>query len=364
MKKYAKLSFLFIAVILLSGCGANKTGFFSEPYVKNTELISGKIYSIVEAESNPKILYMSADIKEYGGKGVFKSVDEGKTWKLILSSKTGAALTIEPTNPDIVYFAEEGWSNAFIYKTTDGGSEWKKVKELCYVSHMFFKESVIHAVYHDKWNPYLSITHSTDHGINWATIKSDIKVFWVNSFVIDKSGNYYTSIFYPSRKPVVDKEKSEDGKKPVFQIIHENMVYRSTDNSASWEKIKSIKKGNYDKLLLHKSIRNDNILYTTGPDGFEISKNDGNTWKNISSEPIQSSALTSKDNIYAITGNSLLFSSNKGKDWKELYDADIKKTGEFQNLYLAEQSNIIFISTKTGSVKVELGKQKGLRLGF
>ena len=68
------------------------------------------------------------------GNGVWKTTDDGKTWKnmgLKTSQHIGKIL-IDPRNSNVVYVAAEGsaWGpggDRGIYKTTDGGKTWKRV---------------------------------------------------------------------------------------------------------------------------------------------------------------------------------------------------------------------------------------------
>ncbi len=67
------------------------------------------------------------------GDGIYKSVDAGKTWKnmgLKLSEHI-SKIIVHPTNSDIVWVAAQGplWSKGGergLYKTVDGGKTWKK----------------------------------------------------------------------------------------------------------------------------------------------------------------------------------------------------------------------------------------------
>lgn len=68
------------------------------------------------------------------GDGVYKSVDGGKTWKNMGLKETYqiGKVIVHPKNPDIVYVGALGrcyGANAErgVFKTTDGGSTWKKV---------------------------------------------------------------------------------------------------------------------------------------------------------------------------------------------------------------------------------------------
>ena len=96
---------------------------------------------------NPKnndIVYVAAMGHLYTDneeRGVFKTMDGGKTWDKVLyiSPKTGVIdLTMDPRNPDVLYaaawqkdrkawnFVESGPESA-LYKTSDGGKAWKKL---------------------------------------------------------------------------------------------------------------------------------------------------------------------------------------------------------------------------------------------
>ncbi|MFM1841222.1 MAG: hypothetical protein RIR47_1271, partial [Bacteroidota bacterium] len=100
----------------------------------------GTIGSIAIAPSNESIIYvgegentMRGNVSE-GLEGAWKSTDEGKTWKNI-GLKEGrhiVRMIVHPKNPDIVWAAVMGHlfgpnENRGVYKSTDGGTTWKKV---------------------------------------------------------------------------------------------------------------------------------------------------------------------------------------------------------------------------------------------
>jgi photosystem II stability/assembly factor-like uncharacterized protein len=69
------------------------------------------------------------------GGGIYKSTDGGLHWKLMGLEKTQqiGRIVVHPTNPDIVYVAALGhlWGSnpeRGLYKTTDGGKTWKLIK--------------------------------------------------------------------------------------------------------------------------------------------------------------------------------------------------------------------------------------------
>ncbi len=71
------------------------------------------------------------------GNGVYKSIDGGTSWKNmgLKESRQIGMIAIDPRNSDIVFVAAEGsaWGpggDRGLYKTIDGGKNWKKVLEI------------------------------------------------------------------------------------------------------------------------------------------------------------------------------------------------------------------------------------------
>jgi len=99
----------------------------------------GTVGAIGVSESNPDVVYVGTG--EYDirgnvspGNGVYKTVDGGRTWTSVGLAETRqiARVRVHPTRPDVVWVAAQG--HAFgpnadrgVYKTTDGGSTWRKV---------------------------------------------------------------------------------------------------------------------------------------------------------------------------------------------------------------------------------------------
>ncbi len=94
--------------------------------------------------NNPDIVYVAAFGHAFGSnkeRGVYKSIDGGVEWKQVLfKSETSGAidLTMDPSNPDIMYAAiweairkpwnfSSGGKDSGIYKTVDGGETWEEI---------------------------------------------------------------------------------------------------------------------------------------------------------------------------------------------------------------------------------------------
>jgi len=161
----------------------------------------GTIGAIAIAPSNESIVYvgegensMRGNVSE-GLDGMWKSTDEGRTWKNI-GLKEGrhiVRLVVHPKNPDIIWAAVMGHlfgpnENRGVYKSIDGGATWKKV---LYVnaqtgaSDLVMDPSNADVLYAGTWQlirtPYSlesggegsGLYKSTDGGETWTSIKTN-----------------------------------------------------------------------------------------------------------------------------------------------------------------------------------------------
>lgn len=104
---------------------------------------SEHIGKIIVHPTNSDVVYVAAIgplWKEGGERGVYKTIDGGKTWEQVLKldAFTGANdIIMDPRNPDVLYAAAfqrmrsdyayvSGGPGSGIYKTTNGGKTWDK----------------------------------------------------------------------------------------------------------------------------------------------------------------------------------------------------------------------------------------------
>jgi len=104
------------------------------------------ISKIIIDPSNPNILYVAAPGPLWSDsphRGLYKSIDAGKTWEKILyiNPRSGIAdIAIDPRNPNIVfatswefrrtpYSFESGGKGSALYKSSDAGKTWKKINK-------------------------------------------------------------------------------------------------------------------------------------------------------------------------------------------------------------------------------------------
>jgi len=106
---------------------------------------SEHIGRVVVDPRDSKVVYVAAEGPLWGpggDRGLYKTMDGGKNWKAVLtiSENTGVGdVAVDPSNPDIVYAAAyqrrrhvftliDGGPESALYKSTDAGATWNKLK--------------------------------------------------------------------------------------------------------------------------------------------------------------------------------------------------------------------------------------------
>lgn len=116
---------------------SNSAGITWQPVFDNEKTAS--IGAVAIQQSNPSVIWVGTGEGNprnslNGGFGIYKSLDGGKTWKSMGLENTRHIhrVIIDPTNPDIVYVGAIGspWGihpERGVFKTMDGGKTWKKI---------------------------------------------------------------------------------------------------------------------------------------------------------------------------------------------------------------------------------------------
>ncbi|MFI5251343.1 MAG: WD40/YVTN/BNR-like repeat-containing protein [Bacteroidota bacterium] len=183
-----------------------------------------------------------------GDRGIFKTTDGGKDWKniLVISENTGVSdMVIDPKNPDVMYASSyqrrrhvwtliDGGPESAIYKTTDAGATWIKLKNGLPTVDMGRIGLAISPV--DNKIIYATIEaaqkkggffRSTDYGANWEK-RNDI---------IASSPQYYGTIFADPKNPdrVYHMDflimVTDDGGKTFSRLGEKS---KHVDNHAMW----------------------------------------------------------------------------------------------------------------------------------
>jgi photosystem II stability/assembly factor-like uncharacterized protein len=211
---------------------------------------SEHIGRIVIDPRDSKVVYVAAEGPLWGpagDRGLYKTTDGGKNWKAVLaiSENTGVVdVAMDPSNPDILYAAAyqrrrhvftmiDGGPESAIYKSTDAGATWNKLK------------SGLPTV--DMGRIGLAVSPA-DPNVVYATIEAadgksgifrseDKGATWERRNEFDEAAMYYARVV-PDPKNVdrifvmsVWLRESLDGGKTLHKV---NEVNHHEDNHAMW----------------------------------------------------------------------------------------------------------------------------------
>ncbi len=288
-------------------------GFFSTP----------SIGAIRVAQNDPNIIYVGTGSdglrsNVITGKGVYKSIDAGKSWKHIGLDKTGhiGAVEIHPTNHNIAFVAAIG--NAFapnpergVFRTKDGGKTWEKV--------LFISEE---------------------------TGAADLEFMPSNPDIV------YATVWRAERKPWT-----------IISGGEEQGIYKSLDGGDTWTKLEEgLPKGIVGKIDLAVSPANPSLVYALveapdGKGGLYRSDDQGESFTHVSNNRnllIRPFYYTNVDvdpqntDIVYVMATPYLKSTDGGKTWGRLQPPH----GDNHDMWINPDNPQLFIQANDGGANV------------
>ena len=305
-------------------------GYFATPSIGAIEV----------ATNDPNIVYVGTGSdglrsNVISGKGVYKSIDAGKSWQHIGLPNVGqiGAVEIDPRNHNIVWVAAIG--NAFksnpergIYKTTDGGKNWEKVlfisDEVGFADLEFLPNNpdiVYAAAWKAERKPWTIISggendeggiyKSINGGKDWEKLenglpkgligKIDLAVSAVDSSILyaiieapGKEGGLYKSVNQGKsfkqissniglvNRPFYYINVELDPTNPNIIYSNANPLLKSVDGGISWKRM-SVPHGDNHDIWLNPN--NPEILIQANDGGANVSQNGGKTWSTQFNQP-------------------------------------------------------------------------------
>ena len=233
---------------------------------------------------------------------VHTSADAGKSWQLLVNLNKPQLvldqLFVDSRDSKVIYTSgHRGKIPGGFFKTTDGGANWKQVKDL--------RDEAIHAMIQSKVDPNMlfvgaksGVWVSRDSGDNWSKIDSPTLPLDVNSMAIDPKDNntiYAGTTYRP---------------------------YKSTDAGKSWRLIKTGMIDDSDVFAINIDPRRADHLIASACSGIYESLNGGEKWAKIQGIPSQSRRTRDivqhpsiAGTVYAGTTEGFWMSTNGGKSW-------------------------------------------------
>ncbi len=257
------------------------------------------ISRIVIHPSNPDIVYVAAQGALYGptkDRGIYKSIDGGKSWKNVLyvNDLTGCAeLSMDPGTPDVLYAAMwhhqrkphkviSGGEGSGLYKSTDGGESWKEIHKglpeekgkMAIAVSPANTNKVYALIESDSDQDKGGLFVSEDAGASWSMVSGDNRLV--------QRAWYYIEVFADPN--------------------NENTVYvmsapalRSIDGGKSWERLSGTH-GDFHDLWINPDNSDNMVIANDG--GAAISFNYGETWSAQDNMPTAQFYRINADNLF------------------------------------------------------------------
>ncbi|HYL11167.1 MAG TPA: hypothetical protein VEU31_10550 [Candidatus Acidoferrales bacterium] len=299
------------------------------------------IGAIAVAPSNPDVIYVGsgeADMRSditYGN-GVYKSTDGGKTWTAIglRDSRQIGRIIVDPRNPDVVFVAALGHaygpnSERGVFRSVDGGKTWQRVlfhDENTGAIDLAFdpqnSQTILAALWQTRrppWNVYppsngpgSGLYRSTDGGAHWEHLDGHglpseglgrMGIAFAPSnphriyLIMDaKEGGLYRSDDAGATWRRTDSEAriwgrgwyfcnvAVDPKDPDTVYVSNTSVYRSRDAGQTFTAIKGAPGGD-DYHLLWIDPEEPQRMILGSDQGAVVTVNGGQTWSSWYNQP-------------------------------------------------------------------------------
>jgi len=344
------------------------------------EIPLGSMGAIEVSLSDPNTIYAGTGSSKIRsnvsiGRGIYKSIDAGKTWSFTGLRDVGqiATVRVHPTNPDIVYVAATG--NPFIankdrgvYRSTDGGKTWKNIlfiSDTCGAADLELQPGSPNVIFASMWHgqrkPWTIISGAREGGIYKSADGGEKWTKLANGLPNELFGrsNVAISAVSPNRIYALIEAKPGSG------------LYRSEDAGATWSLINSAgslitRPFYYDTLGVDPN--NADIVWV-GNEGWFKSTDAGRTFRRA---PVPHGDnhdvwINPKDSQYMIQANDggANISLDGGRSWStqanqptaEIYQVAVDNQYPYR-VYGAQQDNTTVIVPS-----LPLGNGQDFRVG-
>ncbi|MCX5756443.1 MAG: glycoside hydrolase [Gemmatimonadetes bacterium] len=325
---------------------------------------TGSIGAIAVAPSNPKTIYVGTgagiirpDLAT--GNGIYKSIDEGKTWTRLglFDSQMIAMIDVDPRDENRLFVAVLGHpygpnAERGIFRSVDGGKSFQKVlykDEYTSANDVRIDPSNPNTIYASLWQQQQAfweggafgsggngIYKSTDGGSTWKQLTEGLpSVQQANIAVAPSNPNLLYAVVAPATG-AVGFYKSEDGgehwklavagangtnvrapdnrpmnrigggdlptivvdgKNPAVVYSASTVMWRTEDGGLNWSAVRGAPGGDdYQRVWVNPN--NPDILLVISDQGGVVSANRGKSWSNWYNQPTAAMYHVTTDNAF------------------------------------------------------------------
>lgn len=267
--------------------------------------------AVTIAPSNPNVVWMGTGAQDvarssYSGKGVFKSLDAGATWQFmgLPDSHHIARIVIHPKNPDIVYVAAIGHlfsrnEERGVFRTMDGGKTWSKVLYIndgvAAIDLVINRQTptVLYAAMYEKdrrpWQiiesgPESGIYKTEDGGTKWTRLAGGLptgKIGRIGLDIYQRNPRVLYALLENQNPAPGATTGQASAISPLASGIIGNQLYRTDDGGRTWRSVTDVNvaggKAPYSFNQVRINPHNDQTVLVTS-DSMYISRDGGKTW--------------------------------------------------------------------------------------
>ncbi len=315
---------------------------------------------------NPSILWVAAMgnlYKDNEQRGVFKSIDGGKTWKKVLFANAGAGavdLTLDPNNPRILYAStwkvrrnpyslSSGGEGSALWKSTDAGESWTNISTneglpegVWGISGVTVSPANSDRVWALIENDKGGLYRSEDAGKTWKKINE--------SRSLRQRAWYYTRLY-------ADPDDEE-----VVYVLNVN-YHKSKDGGKSFTSARAPHGDHHDLWI---APENPNRMIIGDDGGAQVTYDGGETWSTYHNQPTAQFYRVTTDNhfpyrIYTAQQDNSTIRISHRSSGRSITDKHWESTagGESAHIAVDPTNNDIVYGGSYGGYLTRLDHQTG-----